>query len=211
MSVAAGPVGRSAEVAGTAGNLAAIFSYSKTKGLFAGISLEGSVIVERKDANERFYGQKISAKKILEGGVPRPQGASDLYKALDRITSGDFGRKPTPVASMPNQILPSPANSLLSAECPPSYSNNTGYVSPTNSSNKSPPPVPTRIGGGDPTAVALYDFVPERKDDLAFRQGDYIVVTRKTANINDWWSGRLASQGPNGQIGNFPANYVQLK
>lgn len=69
LSVAAGPFGRSAEAAGTVGKMAPIFSYSKTKGFFAGISLEGSVIVERKDANARFYGQKYTPKEILSGSM----------------------------------------------------------------------------------------------------------------------------------------------
>lgn len=55
VSVAAGPVGRNAEASGAASlrSVAGIFSYSKTKGLFAGVSLEGSVIVERKDADRK--------------------------------------------------------------------------------------------------------------------------------------------------------------
>jgi lipid-binding SYLF domain-containing protein len=71
LSIAAGPVGRSAEAAGTIGKLAPIYSYSKTKGLFAGISLEGSVILERKEANEQFYHSKANARMILSGGMEK--------------------------------------------------------------------------------------------------------------------------------------------
>ena len=62
VSIAAGPVGRNAEASGNASlrSVAAVFSYSKTKGLFAGVSLEGSVIVERRDANAKFYGGPVS-------------------------------------------------------------------------------------------------------------------------------------------------------
>ncbi|POS85492.1 hypothetical protein EPUL_001988 [Erysiphe pulchra] len=58
ISVAAGPIGRTAEAAGAASfkSVAGIFSYSRTKGFFAGVSVEGSMIVERRDANERLYG-----------------------------------------------------------------------------------------------------------------------------------------------------------
>ena len=60
LTVSAGPFGRSAEVsAELASKMAAIYSYSTSKGLFAGMSLEGSVILERKEANEKFYGQKV--------------------------------------------------------------------------------------------------------------------------------------------------------
>lgn len=83
LSVAAGPVGRNAEAAATIGNLAAIYSYSKTRGLFAGISIEGSVLVERKDTNAQFYTRKISAKELLSGTVQPPPQAEDLYRALN--------------------------------------------------------------------------------------------------------------------------------
>ncbi|KAF7732278.1 hypothetical protein EC973_005173 [Apophysomyces ossiformis] len=85
ISVAAGPVGRNAEVSGSASykNMAAVYSYSKTKGLFAGVSLEGSVIVERFDANAKLYGGKVSAKDLLNGNIPRPPQADVLYQALN--------------------------------------------------------------------------------------------------------------------------------
>ncbi|WYZ37822.1 hypothetical protein EsH8_II_001328 [Colletotrichum jinshuiense] len=78
VSIAAGPVGRNAEAAGAASlkSVAGIFSYSKTKGLFAGVSLEGSVIIERRDANEKLYGTRYTAAQILTGSVrPSPQAA----------------------------------------------------------------------------------------------------------------------------------------
>jgi lipid-binding SYLF domain-containing protein len=84
VSIAAGPIGRNAEAAGAASTkgVAGVFSYSKTKGLFAGVSLEGSVLVERKDANERLYGAKISASQLLNGAVPPPPGAEPLMQIL---------------------------------------------------------------------------------------------------------------------------------
>ena len=65
VSVAAGPLGRSAEAAGTAslGSVSAVFAYSKTKGLYAGISLEGSVLMERREANRKFYGNNCKATR----------------------------------------------------------------------------------------------------------------------------------------------------
>ncbi|KAI8927738.1 hypothetical protein BC831DRAFT_451398 [Entophlyctis helioformis] len=84
LSVAAGPYGRNAEASGTLGHLAAVYSYSKTKGLFAGISIEGSVILERKETNAAFYNERVSAKQILSGAVEKPAAAGVLYRALDR-------------------------------------------------------------------------------------------------------------------------------
>lgn len=81
-SVAAGPVGRDAQVA--VAPTAAIYAYSRTKGLFAGASLEGSVLVTRKGANERYYGRPVAAREILNGRVPPPPGAARLRTALGR-------------------------------------------------------------------------------------------------------------------------------
>jgi SH3 domain-containing YSC84-like protein 1 len=91
VSIAAGPVGRNAEAAGAASlrSLAGIFSYSKTKGLFAGVSLEGSVIIERKDANTKLYGRPISARELLSGSERPPPQASPLLSILNsRVFSG---------------------------------------------------------------------------------------------------------------------------
>lgn len=92
VSLAAGPLGRNAEAAGTASlkSAAAIFSYSKTKGLFAGVSLEGSVIVERRDANRKFYGGNCTAKTILSGRVDAPPAVDPLLRVLE---SRAFSRK----------------------------------------------------------------------------------------------------------------------
>lgn len=91
MSIAAGPVGRNAEAAGAASlkSVAGIFSYSRTKGLFAGVSLEGSAIVERRDANEKLYGQRLTAQQLLTGAVRPPPQASPLLNVLNsRIFAG---------------------------------------------------------------------------------------------------------------------------
>jgi lipid-binding SYLF domain-containing protein len=85
VSLAAGPIGRNAEAAGSASlkSVAAIFSYAKTKGLFAGISLEGSVLVERRDANRNFYGRDCTAKTILSGRVEPPPACDALFRVLE--------------------------------------------------------------------------------------------------------------------------------
>lgn len=85
VSLAAGPLGRAGEASGAAGTsgVATVFSYSKTKGLYAGVSLEGSVLLERKDANQKFYGRPVKAKAILSGKVPAPRACEPLFMVLD--------------------------------------------------------------------------------------------------------------------------------
>lgn len=91
VSVAAGPVGRNAEVAGAASTrgVAGVFAYSETKGLFAGVSLEGSMLVERKDANEKLYSSRVSARQLLGGSIRPPPSAAPLMNILNsRAFSG---------------------------------------------------------------------------------------------------------------------------
>jgi len=79
LNATAGPIGRAAEAdIGTS----AIFAYSRSKGLFAGVSAEGTVLAEGKKTNELFYGRPITAEEVLSGTVPPPASASALYSAL---------------------------------------------------------------------------------------------------------------------------------
>jgi lipid-binding SYLF domain-containing protein len=81
-SVAAGPVGRDAQVA--VAPKAAIYTYSRSKGLFIGASVEGAVLATQKDENARYYGHPVSAAEILMGRVKPPPGAARLRAALGR-------------------------------------------------------------------------------------------------------------------------------
>lgn len=83
ISAAAGPIGTGGSVQATLAHPAPMFSYSKSKGLFAGLSLEGTVLIERKDANRDFYGSPVPARDILGGRVPPPEVASRLYEIIE--------------------------------------------------------------------------------------------------------------------------------
>ncbi|KAJ3118386.1 hypothetical protein HK100_000618 [Physocladia obscura] len=112
LSVAAGPVGRAAEAALSVSlakdKVAPIFSYSKTKGLMAGASFEGSAIIESVHENEAFYGKNVRATHILTGFVPRPLVAAPFYSVLEsRIT-------------LESHAIPHPSNTFVS----PSLSTN---------------------------------------------------------------------------------------
>lgn len=84
-SVAAGPLGRDAE-ADTDGTFRAeVLTYSRSRGLFAGISLEGSTLRPDKDANARIYGERLSAKEIaLHNEVAVPRSAQLLIDTLSQ-------------------------------------------------------------------------------------------------------------------------------
>jgi SH3 domain-containing YSC84-like protein 1 len=84
-SAAAGPKGRSGEAATDVVMNAEILSYSRAKGLFAGISLEGSTLRSDGSANEKLYGEKLSAKDIIGlGKVKSPACAQELRALLDK-------------------------------------------------------------------------------------------------------------------------------
>jgi lipid-binding SYLF domain-containing protein len=86
-SVAAGPVGRDASADTDATLRAEILSYSRARGLFAGVSLEGSTIRPDNGDNQRVYGKKIPAKDIvLSGTVAVPPAAEELISTLDAKT-----------------------------------------------------------------------------------------------------------------------------
>jgi SH3 domain-containing YSC84-like protein 1 len=84
-SAAAGPKGRTAEGATDIVMNAEILSYSRNKGLFAGVSLEGSTLRSDGSANEKLYGQKLSARDIIRRGkVKTPECAKELVALLDK-------------------------------------------------------------------------------------------------------------------------------
>jgi SH3 domain-containing YSC84-like protein 1 len=84
-SAAAGPIGRDAEADTDVAMRAEVLTYSRSRGLFAGISLEGSTLRPDEDANERIYGRKIPSKDIaLHGVVPVPPAARLLTSILNQ-------------------------------------------------------------------------------------------------------------------------------
>ncbi len=84
-SAAAGPKGRDAEADTDVTMRAEVLSYSRARGLFAGISLEGSTVRPDNDGNETVYGKKIPARDIvLKGAVTPPEEAHKLLSVLDK-------------------------------------------------------------------------------------------------------------------------------
>ena len=82
MSLATGPVGRDLEGSMALG--AVMYTYSRSQGLYAGVSLEGTVVYTRDEANAEFYGKPVQAKEILSGSVAPPAGAQKLLKFLSK-------------------------------------------------------------------------------------------------------------------------------
>jgi len=90
LSVAMGPVGRQIEGTGVAGGKgsAACYAYAVSRGAFAGVALDGTVLFTRDRLNHNFYGHPASATQLLSGKIPPPRAAEPLYRALRSEQAG---------------------------------------------------------------------------------------------------------------------------
>jgi lipid-binding SYLF domain-containing protein len=86
-SVAAGPVGRTATAQTDAYMTAEILSWSRSRGLFAGVSLQGATLRQDLDVNRRLYGKTVENREIIEGDFPPPEPARRLIEALNKHSS----------------------------------------------------------------------------------------------------------------------------
>ncbi|XP_030919788.1 SH3 domain-containing YSC84-like protein 1 [Geospiza fortis] len=207
LTVAIGPLGRNLEGDVALRSSAAVYTYCKSRGLFAGVSLEGTCLIERKETNRKFYGQDIRASAILLGDVPFPAQADDLYETLASFTEvyENEEQKNNPGKSVNER----PARPSTRPEPP------KPTVRPTppakKNTNKLYPELPNDYASGDnsgsdPVEVtALYSFEGQQPGDLTFKAGDRITVTTKTNSQFDWWEGTIG-----GKTGIFPANYVAI-
>ncbi|KAM9466783.1 SH3 domain-containing YSC84-like protein 1 [Clarias gariepinus] len=209
-TVAVGPLGRNLEADVAFRSTAAVFSYCKSRGLYAGVSLVGSYLMERKDTNRKFYGQDIRASAILNGDVEPPPEAYDLYAILEDYTekyTNDWQSKymnpnkksiaptrPAPPSQRSSAYTPRAQASFAEAR-PPLYPSLQTWGS-ENSDEAS---------GGALVVTAMHEFSGQQPGDLSFAVGDRITVTTKTDSQYDWWEGELR-----GQVGIFPANFVSL-
>jgi lipid-binding SYLF domain-containing protein len=86
-SVAAGPVGRTTSAETDASMTAEVLSWSRSKGLFAGVSLSGATLRPDADRNMELYGTKMSNKEVLTGSMQPPEAAHALIHELDRYST----------------------------------------------------------------------------------------------------------------------------
>jgi SH3 domain-containing YSC84-like protein 1 len=96
-SAAAGPVGRTANAATDLELHAEILAWSRARGAFAGISLNGATMRPDNDVNAELYGRKMSNREVLTSNMPPPEGARRLITELDRYSvhkEGEAAREP---------------------------------------------------------------------------------------------------------------------
>jgi SH3 domain-containing YSC84-like protein 1 len=107
-AAAAGPVGRNATVSTDIQLNAKILSYSRSKGLFAGLELKGAVITQDKGTNKEVYGQEISAKEILVEGKARAPEPVLIFPQTLRQFSAQLAVKTTPAPTPAPKPTPKP-------------------------------------------------------------------------------------------------------
>ena len=85
-AVAGGPLGRSAQAQTDAQLHAEILSYSRARGVFAGVSLEGATLRPGHKANEKIYGRRVEPKQVLAAQVPAPSTVQPLIDTLNKYS-----------------------------------------------------------------------------------------------------------------------------
>lgn len=92
-SVAAGPVGRSSSAQTDAKLTAQILSYSRSRGLFAGISLKGATLRQDLDENQELYGRRLTNKEIVMQSIKAPEAAAELIALLNQYSHKEAASK----------------------------------------------------------------------------------------------------------------------
>lgn len=90
-SAAAGPVGRTAQASTDAKMTAGILSYSRARGLFAGLSVGGATLRNDLDENQELYGKPLTNREVLQGNVKAPASAKRLLSALNKYSRSEDG------------------------------------------------------------------------------------------------------------------------
>jgi lipid-binding SYLF domain-containing protein len=115
-SAAGGPVGRHAEAATDWKMRAEVLTYSRARGLFAGLTVNGALVRQDEDATREIYGRMVPFKTILTGAVPTPQGGEPFVAAVRKVAGSETSAAGAP--PRPNVPVNPPAVTPVSAPAP---------------------------------------------------------------------------------------------
>jgi lipid-binding SYLF domain-containing protein len=124
-SAAAGPVGRHAEASTDWKMRAELLTYSRARGLFAGISLNGAVVKQDKDDTRNFYGRMVTFRSIFTGTVPPPAGSEPLLKAAAKYAGA------SPVKTSATEVKTESTTSTSTSSDSSGAKNASGKPSPS--------------------------------------------------------------------------------
>jgi lipid-binding SYLF domain-containing protein len=142
-SVAAGPVGRHTEGATDWKLRAEVLTYSRARGLFAGISFNGAVIKQDEDATGELYGRQIDFKTILTGSVSAPQSAEKFLAAVKQAAGTDVAPSSNASNSPPSSRPAAPVNPPAATPTPTPTPTPATEPAPATEATPSPTPSPT--------------------------------------------------------------------
>ncbi|KAG6854077.1 hypothetical protein C0991_010824 [Blastosporella zonata] len=155
----------------------------------------------------------VSVSKLVQASRSQNSLGAGAGSVASRSPSiGSNSRMPPPVAPSSFKKAPPPPSGASTAHAPPppySPASSGSGASSLAATKRAPPPPPPLKPKPKPVpqvqyVIALYDFQAQADGDLSFNTGDQIEIVERTANAEDWWTGRLR-----GQQGVFPGNYVQ--
>jgi lipid-binding SYLF domain-containing protein len=142
-SVAAGPVGRHTEGSTDWKLRAEVLTYSRARGLFAGISFNGAVIKQDEDATREVYGRMVDFKSILTGSVATPQSAEAFIAAVRQAAGTDTAPPSAPPRSTPSSSPAVPVNPPPAAAPTPTPATEASpAAAPATESTPTPTPTP---------------------------------------------------------------------
>jgi lipid-binding SYLF domain-containing protein len=145
-SVAAGPVGRQTEGSTDWKLRAEVLTYSRARGLFAGISFNGAVIKQDEDATKELYGRMVDFKSILTGSVQSPQSAETFIAAIRKAAGADTAPANSPQPSTPAaSSRPSAPVNPPPAATPAPVTESTPSSEPAPTPTSTPPPSADRV------------------------------------------------------------------
>jgi SH3 domain-containing YSC84-like protein 1 len=143
-SAAAGPVGRHAEGSTDWKLRAEVLTYSRARGLFAGVTVNGSSVTQDDDATRELYGRMVPFKSILTGAVPTPQGGEPFVAAVRKAVGSETSASSVPAKSNvpvnPPPTSPAPAAVPVSQPAPAAPPSG---ASPSDQAAPAPTPTPS--------------------------------------------------------------------
>ncbi len=203
LEVAVGPIGRSgsADVHISDVAIAPAYSYSQSRGFYAGLSLDGSVIMTRNEVNFQFYATQVSPSDLLTGRVPPPRAAEVLYNALSEVLHSQpdvqHASKSASMDSLGSDRVEIPSLNRETVYCgypKPLQQNSTlllggniaegnGIISPVNHRNLNEHNTVYNIGNSnyDPSAYSRNQVSPASVDFSM--SGSVLSVTPNTSHI----------------------------
>ena len=161
LSVAAGPLGSGKGLDMGFNDKSPAWMYVKSKGLYAGIALDGTIVIERGDENEKYYGRRVMVTELTGGRIPLPHDRPGLYGLVATIEMAEgkanVREDLIPYGSPPSELARPP---VISVNSQPSTSRPIASISTLRPGSQLPP-LPPRRSQGSIHSLSFYSHSPQ--------------------------------------------------